>query len=223
MQFVRMQIYNQQDASTTRNFGGLGLGLAIVRAIVALHGGKVTVQSAGQDEGTAFTVTLPVSTDRSDRDDDAGTGAAAESVDAVALDGVQILVVDDELDARELLGRVLTGAGAQVVSAASVREAMERFVENPADLLISDIGMAKEDGYELVRQIRRLPSNQGGNVQALALTAYARPEDREQALQAGYNAHVSKPVRPAELLAVAAGLLGRGGVMPDRSATGERS
>jgi len=208
--------FRQADMGTTKKHGGLGLGLAIVRHLVELHGGTVKAESAGEGQGSTFTVMLPVAPVYQSE-------AAAERVHPAArdtlpafecidrLDGMHILVVDDERDTRELLKAGLSRCGAEVTAAASAAEAIELMRGAVPDLLISDIGMPDEDGYSLMRRVRQLPAAVGGRVPAIALTAYARVEDRMQALRAGYQMHVPKPVELAELVTVAASLARRGG------------
>ena len=206
--------FRQADGRTTRQHGGLGLGLAIVRHLVELHGGTVRAESPGEGEGATFKVLLPVVPVYQ-------TVGVAERVHPAArdtlpvydcperLDGLRVLVVDDEPDTRELLIAGLGMCGAEVTTAGSAAEALEAFAADVPDLLISDIGMPGEDGYELIRRVRELPPEGGGKVPAIALTAYARAEDRMQALRAGYHMHVPKPVELAELVAVAASLVQR--------------
>jgi PAS domain S-box-containing protein len=206
--------FRQADGRTTRQHGGLGLGLSIVRHLVELHGGTVRAESEGEGKGASFTVLLPVAPVFQ-------SVAATERVHPAArdtlplyecpdrLDGLRILAVDDEPDTRELLKAGLGQCGAVVTVVGSVAEVLELIVVDVPDLLISDIGMPDEDGYELIRRVRQLPAESGGKVPAIALTAYARAEDRMQALRAGYQMHVPKPVELAELVAVAASLVRR--------------
>lgn len=200
--------FRQADSTATRVHGGLGLGLAIVRHLVELHGGSVSVASAGEGQGATFTLQLPISALRMESirsKTGVSSGIATPFVCPVSLAGLRILVVDDEADTLELIGFVLRAGQAEVLTAASAKEAVEVFQKTKPDLLISDIGMPEEDGYDLIQKIRQLPG--GRKVPALALTAYARVEDRMRVLSAGYNMHVAKPVEPVELLTVLASLM----------------
>jgi PAS domain S-box-containing protein len=204
--------FSQQDTSTTRRHGGLGIGLAIVRHLVELHGGTIRASSGGPGQGATFSVSLPLSvlTDRPTRQEPAGAESTPADVPRLVVDlsGVRALVVDDEADARALVKRVLESNRALVLTAASADEAIEVMQRESLDVLLSDIGMPEHDGYELLRRVRSLPASQGGAIPAVALTAFARSEDRRRALMAGFQLHVSKPVEPAELLAVVANLSG---------------
>jgi PAS domain S-box-containing protein len=207
--------FRQADGRTTRQHGGLGLGLAIVRHLVELHGGTVRAESPGGGQGAAFTVLLPVAPVYQSAGPEMRVHPAArdtlpsyECPDR--LDGLRILAVDDEPDTRDLLKVGLGQCGADVTIIGSASEALEAMRIAVPDLLISDIGMPDMDGYELIRRVRELSAEGGGQVPAIALTAYARVEDRMQALRAGYQMHVPKPVELAELVAVAASLVRRG-------------
>jgi PAS domain S-box-containing protein len=202
--------FRQADSSSTRRHGGLGLGLAIVRHLVELHGGTVAVASGGSGQGTTFTVSLPLRT--------LGTMPAAEPSRATPLAptaetplrGLRTLVVEDDPDSLEMVCTLLAQRGAEVQPAASTAEALAVIERWRPDLLISDLGMPEEDGYTLIRRVRALPAERGGQVPAVALSARTRPEDRIEALSAGFQMHVAKPVAPAELLAVAIALAGPG-------------
>ena len=201
--------FRQADQKTSRQHGGMGLGLAIVRHLVELHGGTVSAASQGEGKGATFTVSLPITPVY--QVDASGSRVHPGARDLLPpdnptdrLDGLYILVVDDEADTRELLKQGLEYCGAKVKVAGSAAEAIDAIVARVPDILISDIGMPGIDGYDLIRQVRGLPSNKGGRVAAIALTAYTRIEDRLQALRAGYDMHVPKPVELTELVAVAA-------------------
>ncbi|MBV9657900.1 MAG: response regulator [Verrucomicrobia bacterium] len=209
--------FRQADASITRQHGGLGLGLAIVKQLSELHGGTVRAQSDGRGQGTTFTVTLPLTAARHLENDEPEPTrrqqAAAPPSPAVSerwdFHGVKVLFVDDEEDMRALARRLLEGQGASVVTAGSVKEAMAWFETETPDVLVSDIGMPGEDGYALIRWVRSLAPEEGGKVPALAVTAYARAEDRARATEAGFHLHLAKPVEPPELLRLVARLAGR--------------
>lgn len=203
----------QADSSNTRSHGGLGLGLAIVRHLVELHGGTVSAESLGIGQGATFIVNLPMKAlyvEANTAELLSSFVDAQESNDYLpSLDGLRVLIVDDEADARHLLTTILGQYGAQVMAAGSVCEALLALQQFHPHILVSDIGMPQEDGYTLIRKVRTLPTDQGGKIPAVALTAYAKAEDRAQALLAGFQLHVSKPVNPTELAAVVANLTGR--------------
>jgi signal transduction histidine kinase/ActR/RegA family two-component response regulator len=194
--------FRQAEGAQRRTHTGLGLGLAIVRHVVELHGGSVHVASEGPDLGATFSVRLPVGpaaapTLPSLRDRERGETVAA-------LHGVRLLLVEDDPDTREVVGALLKGAGAQVMAVASVEAALEAIGSGPPDVLISDVGMAGRDGYDLIRAVRRRPSSGGRPIPAIALSAFARESDRQDALDAGYDRHVAKPVEISVLLAAVA-------------------
>lgn len=207
--------FRQENQKTSRQHGGMGLGLAIVRHLVELHGGTVKANSEGEGKGAIFTVMLPISPVY--QVDASGGRVHPGARDLLPpesptdrLDGLRILVVDDEADTRDLLKQGLEFCGAKVKVVSCAAEALESLKPGSVpDILISDIGMPGTDGYEFIRQVRNLPSHRGGKVAAIALTAYTRVEDRLQALRAGYDMHVPKPVELAELVAVAASVVRR--------------
>jgi len=208
--------FRQADQKTTRQHGGLGLGLAIVRHLVELHGGSVRAESEGEGHGSTFKVLLPVAPINPAEPAEARVHPAARDILPAfdcpdRLDGLRVLVVDDEPDTREMLKAGLGQCGAVVTTAGSAAEAIGEIQGAPPDVLVSDIGMPEEDGYDLIRKVRALPAEGGGRVPAIALTAYARAEDRLQALRAGYQMHVPKPVELAELAAVVASIARRDG------------
>jgi CheY-like chemotaxis protein len=200
------EAFRQEDASASRTRGGLGLGLAITKQLVELHGGHIAAESEGEGCGSTFRVSLPIapvakSQSVSDR---AGRQIRTDATFArpPQLRGLRVLVVDDEEDARTLVGAVLQDCGCEVTLASNVEDALRRLRETRPDVLLSDIGMPEADGYDLIEAVRALPREQGGDIPAAALTAYARPEDRRRMLNAGYSIHLAKPVEPAELVAV---------------------
>jgi signal transduction histidine kinase/ActR/RegA family two-component response regulator len=195
--------FRQADSSTTRTYGGLGLGLAIVRQVVELHGGTVKADSAGETHGATFTIQLPV--DRGIGVSTTDASATDLSVDAKprpSLHGRKIFVVEDHEDARELVASVLRAAGAEVMTAASTEEALNRIAGTAPDVLLADLGLPGEDGYTLLRSIREMQSFDAAALPAVALTAYARASDRERALAAGFMHYIVKPVDPEELVNV---------------------
>jgi CheY-like chemotaxis protein len=207
--------FRQADQKTSRQHGGMGLGLAIVRHLVELHGGSVRANSDGEGHGSTFTVMLPI-TPVYTMDQSGGRvhPAARDLLPPLddcsdRLDGLRVLVVDDEADTRDLLKQGLEYCGANVKCVGTAEEALDLVKSNMPDILISDIGMPVVDGYDLIKQIRGLPPDRGGKVPAIALTAYTRTEDRLHSLRAGYDMHVPKPVELAELVAVAATVIRR--------------
>jgi signal transduction histidine kinase/CheY-like chemotaxis protein len=193
--------FRQGDCSTTRGHGGLGLGLAIVRHLVELHGGTVHAESPGDGLGASFSVTFPLMAVRPEVGGFAQSARAAGN-HAPALDGLRVLVVDDEPDTRHIIATVIAQTGAEVRACESVHEAMQTFECWRPDVLMSDIGMPGEDGFSLIGKVRSLPAERGGQIPAAALTAYAREEDRKRVLAAGYQMHIAKPVTSGQLVSV---------------------
>jgi signal transduction histidine kinase len=202
--------FRQADSSNTRHHAGLGLGLAIVKELVEMHGGNVRAESGGSGQGSTFTVTLPAAPEAEFKVTQRQTPLPPARFPMGSLAGVRLLLVDDEPDARALVEDLLRQAGAIVTAAASAREAIEQFALARPDVLLSDIAMPEENGYDLIRQVRAMSAEEGGGVPAIALTAFARPEDRARALEAGFQKHLAKPVEQAELLAAVAALVPRG-------------
>ena len=206
--------FRQADPSFTRRVGGLGLGLAIARSLVELHGGTINAHSAGQGAGATFEVRLPMAPLRADK-------APAELVQAdpratfecpLELKGLRVLVVDDEPETRELIRYLLDQCEARVETAASAEEALNLLQAARFDVLVSDIGMPDVDGYALIKRVRALPTERGARMPAVALTAYARGEDRTKALRSGFTMHLAKPIEPGELLAVIAAVVAQLGM-----------
>ena len=197
--------FAQADGSTTRRHGGLGLGLAICRQLVELHGGTIDATSAGPNTGSTFTVALPLTPILDERSPSLAAHPTSERPrpsEALDLQGIRVLVVDDEAESRELLERMLASHGATIATAGSAAEALDLVRTQQPDLLLTDIGMPDQDGYQLLQALRAMPPEEGGRTPAVALTAFARSEDRRRALMAGFQLHVAKPVDIAELLAV---------------------
>jgi signal transduction histidine kinase/ActR/RegA family two-component response regulator len=208
--------FRQEKASRTRSAVGLGLGLSIVKHLVELHGGSVHAISAGEGQGATFTVCLPLTVVQREGEPGSrlhpkGTSRTSPLFRPPDLSGIKVLVVDDQPDARDMIRRVLEDCEADVATAGSAAEALRAVEEGRPDVLVSDIGMPDVDGYELLRRIRALGPSPGGHLPAIALTAFARSEDRTRALRAGFLAHVAKPVEPSELLATVASVVGRAG------------
>jgi CheY-like chemotaxis protein len=195
--------FSQADSSSTRKHNGLGLGLAIVRHLAELHGGSIRADSDGKDKGASFILTLPSSTITKTpseffRED--SNRAKPNEIANPELNGIRVLIVDDDIDTCDMLTYVLTHWGAETKSSASVAEALARVTEWLPNILLTDINMPGEDGYELINQLRALPPEKGANIPAIALTAMARPEDSEQVLSAGFHLHLAKPIDIEELL-----------------------
>ena len=201
----------QADSSTTRAHGGLGLGLAVVRHLVELHGGTVRAESGGEGQGASFTVALPLLTLRRPAVVDAAQVAADDAATGRdVLRGLRVMVVDDDQDTCEIVGAVLRRAGAEVRTCMSASQALTVLDSWVPDLLVSDIAMPGEDGYTLIRKVRARKSEEGGRMVAMALTAYGREEDRMRALSAGFQAHVGKPIQPGQLVRLVARVTGHG-------------
>jgi PAS domain S-box-containing protein len=206
--------FRQAEGSISRKQGGLGLGLAVVRHLVELHGGTISAESEGLGHGSVFIVDLPLAQERRDparaeeRRREVERRRSRSGV--VRLDGLHVLLVEDDDDSRKLLGTMLKRYGARVTSAKSAKEALSVFEGDLPDVVISDIGMPDEDGYEFLRKLRSAPPEKGGLTPAIALTGYASRKDRERALAAGYHQHIAKPIEQLDLIAAVAALVGRG-------------
>jgi PAS domain S-box-containing protein len=199
--------FQQADPSTTRRHGGLGLGLAIVRSLVELHGGDVRAKSGGIGKGATFIVTLPLTVfhlppDEGEREHPKSRAGELPVAPDISLEGIRVLAIDDDADARSLLKVMLEAAGATAHMAGSAGDGLEQLLRRPVDVVICDIGMPEVDGYSFIRDVRRLRDREKSEVAAVALTAYARLQDRMEALRAGFQNHLPKPVEPSELLAV---------------------
>jgi signal transduction histidine kinase/CheY-like chemotaxis protein len=199
--------FTQADASTTRLHGGLGLGLSIVKSLIELHGGSVQAVSRGIDQGAVFTLQIPLApVDGPHWKSRIEEHSPRHPPDLSKLNSLLVVAVDDERDARRLLERVLSESGATVFSAESAAKGLQLVREKRPHIIISDIGMPDEDGYEFIRKVRQLPADEGGRTPAIALSAFSRPEDRTRALRAGYQAHIVKPADPAEMITLIASL-----------------
>ncbi len=206
--------FQQGDSSTTKTYGGLGLGLSIVKHLVEMHGGSVRASSPGHDQGATFSIHLPLTAVRAPTYDEERMHPQAQPLtmipfEHVDLSGITVLVVDDDPDAREMIKRLLSECSARVLTAATADEAMTLVAIQAPDILLSDIGMPEVDGYELLKMVRARENSGGKRIPAVALTAFARSEDRIKALRAGFVAHVAKPVEPSELLATLLAFSGR--------------
>jgi signal transduction histidine kinase/ActR/RegA family two-component response regulator len=199
----------QGEGGSARGHGGLGIGLGLVRHLVELHGGSVYAESAGEGQGATFVVKLPLMIAEMREQPIAHRDSPA--LESPSLAGARIVVVDDDPTAVELIREVFVQAGAEVIEGRTAKEAFQAVAQWCPDVLVSDIEMPGEDGYSLIRKVRALGPEQGGKTPAVALTAFGRPEDRIRSLRAGFNIHVSKPVDPAELIAIVASMIGRAG------------
>ena len=192
--------FRQGDASRTRSHGGLGLGLSIARQFVEAHGGTITVESPGRQQGTTFSVQLPLVSRATRRElPPGGARSRAGATGAPRLDGITVLVVDDESDAREIMAHALQACGARVTVAAGARDAFDVLVSTEVDVLLSDIAMPDEDGYSLIRRVRASENTRVATIPAVAVTAHARQAERDQAFAAGFQQHLAKPVEPGDL------------------------
>jgi CheY-like chemotaxis protein/anti-sigma regulatory factor (Ser/Thr protein kinase) len=204
--------FRQADSTSTRRYSGLGLGLAIVRHVVELHGGSVSAASTGKGQGSTFVVRLPLASPKflSQRTavSDAKSGQGGGTAQFRKLKGLRVLLVEDDPDTLDMLQFILDQSGAEVISVRSASEALQVLESSHPDALVSDLAMPGQDGYELIGQVRSREPQQGGTIPAIALSAYTRIEDRTRALAAGFQMHVPKPVNPEELVDVVANLMG---------------
>jgi len=198
--------FRQAESGIARSHGGLGLGLAIVRHLVELHGGTARAESLGEGKGSTFILDFPVPAVHLKTGDEPSASSPAQNTNQ--LEGVRVLVVDDEADARDLIGIVIEQHGAEVTAVASAGAAIECLDKSLPDILLCDIGIPDEDGYSLISRVRSRAPEQGGQLPAIALTAFSMPKDREQLLRAGFQMHVAKPVEPNHLVDSIARLIG---------------
>jgi CheY-like chemotaxis protein len=204
--------FRQADSSTSRQHAGLGLGLAISKELIELHGGSIRANSPGKGGGAVFTISLPLVPLHLERTDDSRQHPrsmrreVSDEIPPTSLDGAKVLAVEDEPDALELIGRVLTDAGGQVTACANGAAALVALNRERYDVIVSDLGMAGMDGYAFIRAVRQLSDGQGGATPAIALTAFARSEDRQRAYRAGFQMHAAKPIDPSELVTIVAAL-----------------
>jgi CheY-like chemotaxis protein/anti-sigma regulatory factor (Ser/Thr protein kinase) len=209
--------FRQSDSATTRNAGGLGLGLFIARQLVEAQGGAIRAESDGPGRGATFTVTLPAGVEARAVHHATASAAPPELAEPMpVLNGIRVLLVDDEPDAREMMSSALETCGAKVVSAASARDALETLARTEVDLLLADIAMPGQDGYELIREIRAMPSERLANMPAAAVTAHARDDERARAIAAGFHMHLTKPVHPGALARAVAALASDAQTSPPR-------
>jgi len=207
--------FRQAESTSKRQHNGLGLGLAIVRHLVEAHGGTISASSKGRGKGAIFTVTFPLlAVHRNGIDGEHAfyPAGSAIPVPALILKGLRVLVVDDEEDARELLTTALTQSGAEVRTAATVRAALDILDQWKPNVLVSDIGMPGQDGYDLIKTVRALEPEKGGTIPAVALTGYASAEDAARTRLAGYETHMAKPVAPSDLVVAVASLVAKGSI-----------
>jgi CheY-like chemotaxis protein len=203
--------YRQGDSSSTRAYGGLGLGLAIAHQLVVLHGGKIEAESDGEGKGSRFIVSLPIAAAEAHAATRAGrSGRGKDVFPSESLRGLHIMVVDDNASVRDLVALTLTKCGASVTVATSVDDALGLMPNLAPDVVVSDLAMPNIDGYEFVRRFRAMTDSKGGRIPVIALTAYGSVQDRERALEAGFDSYLSKPIDPGELVHAVAATQARG-------------